>query len=372
LADEATERDVKKLAAKDPAAARAMLASAPDTDPEPKARRFVVNDSTVEKLADLLTYNQWGLLVFRDELHGFLAGLDKPGQEGSRGFYLTAYDGNQGYAVDRILRGESYVKRVCLAMLGGMQPGKLQAYVRDAVSGGAGDDGLLQRFGLAVWPDVTTEFCKVDQWPDASAKQAAWAVFDRLAALQPASEDEPVEWRFSPTAQALFWEWALPFETEIRGDALHPALVSHLSKYRKLVPALALIFAMVDTPDSGNVVDEPELLRALAWVEHLRSHAERIYSAATTPATAGAAALLAKIKAGRLCDTDGVMMETFTPRQVAVKNWAGLGTPDDVRKAADLLVDYGWLASDLRGSSAKGGRPSERYHVNPMAMKGGV
>lgn len=372
LADEATERDAKKLAAKDPAAARAMLATAPEADPEPKARRFVVNDSSVEKLADLLTYNTWGLLVFRDELHGLIAGMDKAGQEGSRGFYLTAYDGNQGYAVDRILRGESYVPRVCLAMLGGMQPGKLQAYVREAVAGGAGDDGLLQRFGLAVWPDVTTEFCKVDQWPDASAKQTAWAVFDRLAVLQPANDDDPVEWRFSPAAQALFWEWALPFETEIRGDTLHPALISHLSKYRKLVPALALIFAMVDTPDNGNVVDEPELLRALAWADYLRSHAERIYSAATKPETAGASALLAKIQTGKLCDTDGVMKETFTPRQVAAKGWTGLSTPDDVRKSADVLADYGWLVSDVQGSGAKGGRPSERYRISPFALKGGI
>ena len=44
-----------------------------------------------------------------------------------------------------------------MAMLGGIQPGKVQSYVREAVNGGAGDDGLLQRFGLAVWPDVERE-----------------------------------------------------------------------------------------------------------------------------------------------------------------------------------------------------------------------
>jgi len=35
-------------------------------------------------------------------------------------------------------------------------------------------------------------------------------------------------------AQALNWEWMEAFETEIRGEELHPAL--------------ALIFALVDTP----------------------------------------------------------------------------------------------------------------------------
>ena len=155
--------------------------------------------------------------------------------------------------------------RVCMAMLGGIQPGKVQAYVREAVNGGAGDDGLLQRFGLAVWPDVAQEFRIVDRWPDTPAKQAAWAVFERLNQLLPATDDDPVEWRFSPEAQALFYEWWQPFETGIRGDELHPALVSHLAKWRKLIPALALIFALVDTPDTGGVIHERELLRALAW-----------------------------------------------------------------------------------------------------------
>ena len=370
LAMKTNEKQAAGLAAKDPAKARALLQPV-DATPEPKARRYEVNDATVEKLADLLTANPWGTLVYRDELHGLLCSMDKQGQEGARGFYLTGYDGNQGHAVDRIGRGESYVPRVCLAMLGGMQPGKLQSYVRDAVAGGAGDDGLLQRFGLAVWPDVNPEFKYLDQWPDTPAKQAAWAVFERLNQLQPASDTEPQEWRFSPEAQALFVEWLVPFETEIRGDELHPALVSHLSKYRKLIPALALLFALVDTPDSGGLIHVGELLRALAWGDYLRSHAERIYSAATTPETGGAAALMAKIKAGKLCDVDGVLLESFTPRQVAVKGWGGLGTPDAVRKASELLSDYGWLAKDATPRGPTGGRPSDRYLINPALLVGG-
>lgn len=371
LADVANERSAKGLAAKDPAAARELLRPT-DTPPEPTMRRYVVNDATVEKLADLLVTNEWGTLVYRDEMHGLLCSMDKQGQEGARGFYLTGYDGNQGHAVDRIGRGESYVPRVCLAMLGGIQPGKVQSYVRDAVAGGAGDDGLLQRFGLTVWPDINREFTYVDRWPDTPARQAAWDVFERLNQLQPAGDDAAVEWRFTPQAQAIFEEWMVPFENEIRGEELHPALVSHLSKYRKLIPALALIFALVDTPGSGSVIHENELVRALAWGDYLRSHAERLYAAAVMPETAGAAALLAKIKAGKLTDADGVLCESFTARLVAVKHWGGLGTADAVRKAADLLVDYGWLEKETTPTGAAGGRPSERYLVHPKLLTGGT
>lgn len=372
---ELTAKENEKLAAKkagkDPAAARALLEPV-GTPAEPQTRRYVVNDATVEKLGEILESNTWGCLSYRDEIHGLLCSMDRQGQEGARAFYLQSYDGNQGYTVDRIIRGTHYIPRVCLAMLGGIQPGKVQSYVREAVAGGAGDDGLLQRFGLTVWPDISHEFQRVDQWPDTPAKQAAWAVFERLNQLQPETDTAPQEWRFTPEAQALYWDWVEPFETEIRGDELHPALVSHLSKYRKLIPALALIFALVDTPDSGGVIHRHELMLAMAWGDYLRTHAERMYAAAVIPETTGAQALLSKIKAGRLCDGDGVLWDAFTPRLVAVKHWAGLGTPDAVRKAADLLADYGWLMREALPTSAAGGRPGERYLIHPMLLKGGA
>jgi putative DNA primase/helicase len=370
---DSNEKKAKGLASKDPAAARALLEPV-DAPAEPKARRLIVNDATVEKLGELMEQNPWGTLSYRDELYGLLTSLDKQGQEGSRAFYLTSYDGNQGYTFDRIARGTVHIPRVCLAMIGGIQPGRIQEYVRGAVVGGSADDGLLQRFGLTVWPDVAGEYVHVDQWPDTPAKQTAWAVFERLAALEPASDTDPVIWRFTPAAQEIFVEWLVPFETEIRGDAMHPAMVSHLAKYRKLIPALALVFALIDTPESGGVIHEGELIRALAWGDYLRSHANRLYAAAVMPETTDAASLLAKIKAGKLCDGDGVLLDAFTPRAVAVKHWAGLGTPDAVRKAADLLSDYGWLARETvhSGDAMGRGRPSDRYQIHPMLLKRGA
>jgi putative DNA primase/helicase len=373
MAADANEKKAKALASKDPAAARALLQPAAPV-PAPQARRFVVNDATVEKLGELMQGTPWGFLAYRDEIYGLLKGLDKEGQESARAFYLQGYDGNQSYTFERIGRGTTHVPRVCLSLLGSIQPGRVQEYVRGAVAGGSGDDGLLQRFGLAVWPEVNREFRYVDQWPDTPAKQTAWAVYERLAALQPASETEPQEWRFSPEAQDLFADWMRATKTDLRSSDKHPALVSHLDKFSKLVPALALVFALVDTPDSGNTINEGELLRALAWADYLQAHAERLYSAATTPETTAAAALLGKIKAGKLLDADSLKMDAFTPRQVAVRGWGGLNTPDAVRKAANLLVDYGWLVCDVvRSGDAKGrGRPSEVYAINPAAFLGGA
>lgn len=374
MQEDANEKKAKGHAAKGDTAAARQLLQPGDTPPEPIARSYIENDATVEKLGEVLQENSWGLLTYRDELYSFLTSLDKAGQEGSRGFYLQGYDGNQGYKFSRIGRGTTYIPRVCIAMLGGTQPGKIQQYVRDAVAGGSGDDGLLQRFSLVVWPDIAGEFKYVDQLPDSHAKQTAWAVYERFAQLQPATHNEPVIWRFSPDAQALFIGWLVPFENEIRGEELHPAIVSHLAKYRKLIPALALIFALVDTPNSGGIVHETELMRALAMGDYLRSHANRLYAAAVVPETTNAATLLAKIKVGKLVNRDGVLSDSFTPRQVALKHWTGLSTPDAVRKAADVLVDYDYLRRDVVQSSDPlgRGRPSDRYLINPAVFKGGA
>lgn len=363
----ANMREAKNLAVTDPVTARALLEPLV-IPPEPVARRFTVNDATVEKLGELMQQNPWGILSYRDELYGLLTSMDKPGQEGSRAFMLQSYDGNQGYTFDRIGRGTVNISRVCLSLMGGIQPGRVQEYVRGAVSGGSADDGLLQRFGLAVWPDITGSVIHVDQLPDEAAKEAAWAVYKRLAKLQPVSETEPQVWRFDDAAQAVFVEWLVAFEEEIRGDELHPALVSHLSKYRKLIPALALLFALIDTPESKEVIHEAEIKRALAMGQYLRSHAERLYAAAVMPETAGAANLLAKIKTGKLTSSDGVLLDTFTPRQVALKGWSGLNTPKNVRKAADFLSDFDVLRFESVESKGSGGRTSERYIINPAVL----
>ncbi|MFM9427332.1 hypothetical protein RCH10_003788 [Variovorax sp. GrIS 2.14] len=350
LQNEANARDAKALAQKDPAAAREKLKPI-DLPPSPANRRFIFNDTTVEKLGELMSVNPWGFLAYRDEIHGLLKSMDREGQEGARAFYLQGYDGNQSYTFDRIGRGTVRIERVCIAMLGGIQPGRIQSYVRDAVAGGSGDDGLLQRFGLTVWPDLPPGFKNVDQWPDMEAKQRAYDVFDHLAAIE---VTEPRVWRYDDIAQGLFNNWREEFEPQIRSGDLHPALAAHLSKYRKLVPALSLIFAMIDSPDTG-VVGAEHLGRAIDWSEYLRTHAERLYSAAVMPETGAAKALLAKIRSGALG-------ESFTPRQVAQKCWAGMTTTEAVRKAAELLADYDWLHRDVVQT---GGRPSERYDVNP-------
>ena len=53
--------------------------------------------------------------------------------------------------------------------------------------------------------------------------------------------------RFDDEAQGEFGEWRADLETRIRAADMAPALESHLAKYRKLAPALALINHLADS-----------------------------------------------------------------------------------------------------------------------------
>jgi len=350
-------KQAKSLAVKDPKSARALLNKV-ERPTEPQLRRYLVNDTTVEKFGEILAANPWGVLAYRDELHGLLTSLDKPGQEGARSFFLQAYDGNQGYTFDRISRPSVQIERVCVSMLGGMQPSRVQEYVRAAVTGGKSDDGLLQRFGLAVWPDPSHVFTLIDRAPNQNAELIVRRIFERLV-QDTQSMGEPMKvWRFEPAAQSRFNMWLTGFETNLRGHDRHAALESHLAKYRKLVPALALQFALVDDQQSPCVIHETHVVRALAWAQYLESHAERLYSAASRPEMTAAANLLKKVRGGKLG-------ADFTAREVLQKTWTGLNSLEVIRKAAEQLVEYDWLR---KVTLETGGRPSERFLINPAAF----
>lgn len=85
---------------------------------EPQRRRYVVNDSSVEKMGEILSANPNGVLVFRDELTGFLRSLEREGQEVGRAFYLEAWNGTGRFTYDRIGRGTVDIEAYCISILG--------------------------------------------------------------------------------------------------------------------------------------------------------------------------------------------------------------------------------------------------------------
>ena len=91
-----------------------------DPPEEPISRRIVVNDTTIEKLADLMEVSR-GLTLNRDELSGFMLNMSRYNNGSDRQFYLECYSGGS-YHIDRISRGEQYIGDLYMNIIGGIQP----------------------------------------------------------------------------------------------------------------------------------------------------------------------------------------------------------------------------------------------------------
>jgi len=343
------------------------------TEPtEPTERRYLVNDSTVEKLGELLNENPKGLLQFRDEDSGFLHMMDREGNENARAFFCEAWNGNSSYTYDRIERGTIYIKAACLSKLGGIQPGPLRHYLQEVFGSGERDDGFVQRDQLLVYPDVPT-WEDVDEIPDSAARQRVTTILRRLADLDVASigahekEDEIPYLRFTPEAQVHFRTWRAGLEHRIRHGEEHSIVLNHLAKYRSLMPSLALLTHLVACVDRGigGPVSETEALRAIRWCEYLEPHTRRVYENLTAAGRINAAHLVRKLKALRHDD----LPNPFRARTVQLKGWAGLTNAEAVKEALEILEEHGYVRKMGRPTTDRGGRPTEEYLVHPSIVK---
>lgn len=339
----------------------------------PTLRRYKSNDTTVEKLGELLRENAAGLLVLRDELVGLIASWDREGREGERAFYLEAWNGNSSFDTDRIGRGSIFIPNLCASIFGGIQPDKLTGYLEQAAKALA-NDGMLQRFQMLVYPDHRPWEWR-DRVPDKDVRDRAFAVFDALAEFDPeawgaAPADDFAKFphfRFDEAAQEVFIGWSGELHrTKLRGEE-HPVIAQHLAKFDKLFPSLALILHLAECAATGQrgAVTVESALRAAAWCEYLEAHARRCYGLLADDGLRAAQALADKVRQGKLQDG-------FTARDVRRNQWRNLTTDEAVQAALDWLEDENWLRADEVGGVGPGtGRRTWRYSINPKATKTG-
>lgn len=333
----------------------------------PDVRRRYTVDTTMEKLGELLakSVNDRGMLIFRDELSGWFAGLEKPGHQTDRTFFLEGWNGNVPYTFDRLNRGTVTIDHLCISLFGGIQPSRILPLIQSTIREN-GADGFFQRLQVLVYPDEPP-FRWIDRKPDEAAENRVYSVAEALDTRPPeAFGAQPCTnghfLRFSPDAYGLFKEWYTDLEAMKRGTEEHPAFVTHIGKYPKLMPALALLYHLIDVADGraepGNVTEEAAA-RAIQATAYFMEHAKRVYGLIVHPGAEAARLILKKIQAGRLQDG-------FRKRDIGRKGWAGLDS-DTIPPACAMLADYGYLKASVIEPSTIGGRPSTVYLINPKA-----
>lgn len=331
---------------------------------EPIEKRLWTADSTIEKIGVLLNENPDGILICRDELTGWLKMLDRSGHEQDRAFYLEAWNGEGSFTFDRIGRGKTHVRNLTLSVLGTIQPSMLNSYIKGSVEGW-GNDGLIQRFQVLVYPDAPKNFKYKDHPP--KGRETAKESFEVIYSLTPRDLNARfltpeaggnAFLQFDQEGQEFFQSWLTDLENYLRsGNVQNTAIESHLSKYRSLMPSLALIFHLlkrVSNETESVFIQRTTAELAAAWCSYLQKHAEKLYQAAMLSDFDIAREILKKIDVGELGSK-------FTARDIYSKHWKLLCDPKDVNKGLEILTEYKHLYPITH---ATGGRSKTVYLVN--------
>lgn len=206
---------------------------------KPPNRRIIVNDATIEKLADLLADNPRGMLYVNDELAGWFASMDMYAKSGASGrdrsYWLRFYDGGQ-VIIDRMSRETTVVENASMSVLGAIQPDRIRAMAQRM-----DDDGLLQRFMVTMIP--TAQRFPSDKPEPVPLQHAYKLLVQQIYNTHPGDGHAVI--RMDDDAQAVQTELMSDIRAMIGAEGLPPMLRSHLAKWPGLFPRLCLTYHMV-------------------------------------------------------------------------------------------------------------------------------
>ncbi len=320
-------------------------------------RRLYSTDPTVAKAEPMSAGNPFGLLLHRDELAGWLAGMDRfSGSAGSdRAFWLQAW-GGQDWSLDRCKGGDAEiaVPHLLWSVLGGIQPDRAASLLL-----AGDDDGLTARF-LYSWPEPRPPR-RPTVVPDTNAAEAALARLRTLPCPEaPACRVVP----FTDAAAAVVQQWR---EQVAQMEAGASGLfLSWLGKLPGFAVRLAVILEHLawcaSDHDPPEAIGEKSVLRAVTLLdEYAVPMTRRTFGQAALPQQERDARTLARWLIGRR-----PLPATINAREMR-RMADGPGIADAGRMTAALreLGEADWLRSVGGREGGGHGRQRSDWAVNP-------
>jgi len=328
----------------------------PDEPERPIERRLLVSDITVEKLGELLEQNPLGLLLSRDELAAWSGAFDRyaAGGKGSdQPAWLSMYDAAPVTIDRKSGKGNYFVERAAVSVLGSIQPGTLARSFGTAER----EAGLLARVLVAYPPDRPALWTEAALPDDVAAE---WRkLLEALLAL-PAAVDEQGDPRprlipIGQEAKALWVEWHDRHARELV-DISNDDLAAHYAKLKGACARIALLFACVEVAAGGGAfayISADAMRRAIAVVEWFKGEGRRVY------------AVLGESEEDRarrqLIEWIERRGGAVTVRELTHSLQQYRGRTDAAKADLDALAKAGCGAWEHPAPGPKGGRPSPRF-----------
>jgi hypothetical protein len=236
--------------------------------PEPPIRRLV-SDITTEALLSIHAKAPLGLLVYRDELGGWLKGFDqyKGGKGADAQTWTEMHQGNPCF-IDRKTSESLSVPRAAVSIIGGIQPELL----RSALSGEHLYDGVASRVLFIAVPEQPKQWNEDTISDDA---QTGWnSLLKELLALQPNEDGAPVDLPLTDKAKAIFEPY---YNEHGKREAKEEGPVrAAMSKLEAATARLALVIQLAEDPQSA-AVDVTAMKAGITISNWFEGQARRIY-----------------------------------------------------------------------------------------------
>jgi len=329
----------------------------PPNEPErPTERRLLVSDITVEKLGELLEQNPLGLLLVRDELAAWIGAFDRyaSGGKGSdQPAWLSMYDAAPVTIDRKSGKGNYFVERAAVSVLGSIQPGTLARSFGTAER----EAGLLARVLVAYPPDRPALWTEAALPDDVAAE---WRkLLEALLALPPAVDEHGgPRPRFIPIGQeakALWIEWHDRHARELV-DIVDDDLRAFYAKLKGACARIALLFTCVEVAAGGDAVayiSADAMRRAIAVVEWFKHEGRRMY------------AVLGETEEDRarrqLIEWIERRGGAVTARELTHSLQQYRGRTDAAKADLDALAMAGYGTWEHPAPGPKGGRPAPRF-----------
>lgn len=225
----------------------------------PKPTNYILKDFTPESIAVTHKNNDKGLVIFQDELAGWIKRFDRYSGGGEKELYLELYNGN-AIQVNRANKPPLYVDEPCVNIIGGIQPSKL-ALISNSESEG---DGFLQRFLF-----VRHKPSKADQWTlEEVNKDILKAVAKTME--QVFNVDEKCL-SMDKETQLIFKSWYDQKNLEVKDDEFQRTIQKKLETN---LFRLCLILDVLDQVESGSsrdIVASSSMEKAIQLIEFFRT-----------------------------------------------------------------------------------------------------
>jgi hypothetical protein len=223
---------------------------------EPKRRQFIVNDVTVEALADLHEENEMGIAVFKDELNGWMKDMNKYKPGSDLEFWLSCWS-NKEAILTRKTAKSSFVESPLIPVLGGIQPGIFAQLSTEENK----DNGFLDRL-LVCFPEKEIEYYnrkainqEVLDWYESYICQMFDQIRTKIMHIDQFGNIQSKLVRFTEEADNE-WERIHNRITDLQNsDDVNEYVKSMLSKQKSYIPRFALLLNSLDSYDTGSSFD---------------------------------------------------------------------------------------------------------------------